>query len=236
MPKEFEDCCHFIVNFYEKHIIVSMTENNIYRLVLINTDNSRIDGRIDLVYSCDVLDDDKLFFLGDRCVGAIDANNFQQIWSMPIGNSFQGDHVFEKDFGNYKLVGRRVNSTNNVYGISTQVKIVDKADGFVEPYEFEFEDGGLRNCYETDYGFININDLSRFSIYTPQISFYRKGLIKAVGTIDYIGKFDEKTIAIKDGRYLTANLEDGKTVSVDCRLMTFQIKKEPTTSNRPSSR
>lgn len=234
MPKEFEDCCHFIISFYERHIVVSMTENNIYRLVLINTDNNRIDGRIDLVYSCDVLDDAKLFFLGDRSIGAIDLNSYQQIWSMPIGNSYLGDDVTEKDFGKYKLVGRRIDRDSSYYRVPHQVKIVDKADGFVEPFEFEFENGGLRNCYETDYGFININGLSQFSIFRPQISFYRRGSIKAVGTIDYIGKFDEKTISVKDGRYLTANLSDGETVTIDCRLMTFQIKKEPTASNRPS--
>lgn len=150
-----------------------------------------------------------------------------------------GSLLFASDLTFDSLAGGKYRTVDHPYiytNTGESVKIVDKADGFVESYEFEFEHGGLRNCYETDYGFVNINGLIQFSIYRPQISFYRRGSVKAVGTIDYIGKFDEKTIIIEDSRYLTANLEDGKTVSIDCRLMTFQIKKEPTTSNRPSFR
>ncbi|MBP7733651.1 MAG: hypothetical protein KA140_07845 [Caldisericia bacterium] len=236
LPHEFSYPNSMIIDFRNNFMSVSIPQDVTSKIDIVNIKDNltafSFTGAIDIRF----LDDDKLFFLSERSIGAIDANNFQQIWSMPIGNSYLGDDVSEKDFGNYKLVGRRVNSTSNIYGISTQVKIVDKTDGFVEPYEFEFENGGLRNCYETDYGFININALTQFSIYRPQISFYRRGSVKVVGIIDYIGKFVEKTIAIKDGRYLTANLEDGKSVSVDCRLMTFQINERPTTSTPPSSR
>lgn len=209
LPHEFSYPNSMIIDFRNNFMSVSIPQDVTSKIDIVNIKDNltafSFTGAIDIRF----LDDDKLIFMRERSIELIDLKTFRQIWSMPIGNSFQGDDVSEKDFGSFKLVA--------------------------ESYEFEFENGGLRNCYETDYGFVNINDLSRFSIYTPQISFYRKGSIKAVGIIDYIGKFEEKTIAIKDGRYLIANLEDGKTVSVDCRLMTFQINKQPTTSNPPSS-
>lgn len=224
MPDEFYDCCNFVINYFENHVIVAMNEDNTHRLIIINTANNKVDARIDLVNGCCVLDDGRLFYIGDRMIGCLDMNNFQQIWSMPIGNSYLGDDIFEKDFGNFKLVGRRILSLHSKNNVLLQVKIIDKTDNSVEPYEFEFENGGLRNCYETDYGFININDLSRFSIYYPQISFYRKGTVQAVGTIDYIGEIIENTISIEDGRYLTAKLKVGRTISIDAREMRVLYK------------
>ena len=223
MPDEFYDCCNFVINYFENHIIISMTENNTYRLVIINTENNNIDAKLELVNGSRVLEDGRLFYIGDRKIGCIDTQTFQQIWSMPIGNNPGTDRVFEKDFGNFKLVARDVYGIGIHKGYIRQVKIVDKADGFVEPYEFEFEYGGLDYCYETDYGFVNINDLSRFFIDTPQVSFYRRGSVKAVGKIDYIGNVNPDTIAIKDGRFLTAKLRNKKTIEIDTREMSFRI-------------
>lgn len=223
LPHEFSYFNSNVGDFNENLMTVWIPQDSVFKMSIIDIQKNLVVYEITGALGVRFLENDKIFYLTDKNLGCIDTQTLNQIWSMPIGNNPGTDDVFEKDFGNFKLVGRRVFSASRNNGLSLQVKIVDKADDFVEPYEFEFENGGLSNCYETDYGFININDLSRFSIYYPQISFYRRGSLKAVGKIDYIGDINPDTISIKDGRFLIAKLSNKKTVEIDAREMSFRI-------------
>lgn len=230
------DAVRFHVASFYKNLVAFDVKDTKQKLVIFNTLTEEIVTQIeDVQYS--KFFEDKLFYISNTTAGCFDTLSLQNVWTTAIGNSNKLDIYQEKDFGKYKLVGRQVQSSCKGSPYALQVRIINKTDGSIEPVEFFFEYGSLKNLYETDYGFVSINNsLITEDIGYPQISFYRRGTANPVGSIDNIGLITPIGVSIRDGRYLTADLYGNKKLEIDCRLMTFQIEKKPTTSNLPSSR
>ena len=230
------DTVRFHVASFYKNLVAFDVKDTKQKLVIFNTLTEEIVTQIEDVQYSKFLED-RLFYIGNTNAGCFDTLSLKNIWTIVIGNSNKPDVYQEKDCGKYKLVGRHIQSSHKDSPYALQVRIINKTDGSVEPVEFLFEYGNLKNLYETDYGFVSINtSLITDEISYPQISFYRRGTANPVGSIDNIGLITPIGISTKDGRYLTTNLYGNKKLEIDCRLMTYQIEKQTTTSNPPSSR
>ncbi|NTU60781.1 MAG: hypothetical protein HGA95_00370 [Caldiserica bacterium] len=211
-----------VASFY-KNLIAFDVKGAKQKLVIFDTLTEKNITQIeDVQYS--KFFEDKFFYVGSTIAGCFDTLSLQNVWTTAIGNNNKPDVYQEKDFGKYKLVGRQIQSNHKDSPYALQVRIINKIDGSVEPVEFFFEYGNLKNLYETDYGFVNVNtSLKTEDTNYPQISFYRRGSANPVGSIDNIGLITPIGISVRDGRYLTTNYF-GKELEIDCRLMTYSIE------------